>query len=145
VALNWIAPPPRAAAYGMTKVFDGPLRAAPPGPAAVTVVKNSCAFGSVPKNVCWSTVITVVVDAGFPSAEVLYGVAVEVSAPACQTSSVYPLIFGLPSDNVEKWSTDENRTDRPPLTEGLALLTVRVTSSETFAFPAKSRATAVSL
>ena len=72
----------------MTKLFEGTLRADPPGPVAVTVVKNCCPFGSVLRNVCWSTVIVVVVDAGLPSPDVLYGVPVDVFAPACQTSSV---------------------------------------------------------
>ena len=49
----------------------GALRADPPGPVAV-VVKNSCPFGSVPKNVCWSTVIAVVVEPAC-RAEILYG------------------------------------------------------------------------
>ena len=70
------------------KLLDAALRADPPGPVAVTVVKNACPFGSVAKNVCWSTVIAVVVDAGFPRFDVLYGWPVDVSDPGSQTSRV---------------------------------------------------------
>ena len=125
------------------KLLDALLRAAPPGPVAVTVVKNSWFFGSVPKNVCWSTVMLVVVDAGFPRLDVLYGCPVDVLAPGNQTSRVYALTVSRPSESVFRWSADVNVTLRP-ITKRLALLTVTLTSAETFAFPAKSRATAVS-
>jgi len=83
----------------------------------------------------------VVVDAGLPRSDVLYGTPVDVFDPGSHTSRVYPLTAGLPSDSVVRWSVDVNETDRPT-TKGLALPTVTETATEDFVLPAASRATA---
>ena len=74
--------------HRIMKPFDEALRAEPPGPVAVIVVKNSCAFGSVPNNVCSSTVIVVVADQGLPRLDERYGRPVDVFVPAAHTCNV---------------------------------------------------------
>ena len=74
------------AAHCIMKLFEAVLRADPPGPVAVTVVKNSCPLGSVPKK-------RLLIDGHrgrrrgrLAKADVLYGVPVDVFDPGSQTS-----------------------------------------------------------